>query len=168
MYKFQINAILWGKVLGEEYVNIFMWYRWYFSTLNTQLKALCSILQTVWENGSPRPGIFIFLSCSQDTSSSLAVFSIYKIVIARTMQPQSSAEVGMVQWNTTIMNSRINAKKPVIYSTQLTTFLKCIKNVVKAGGVLSVGFPSRRNIRCGFDRCYRARGLWVRAKPLVR
>lgn len=147
MYKFQINAILWGKVLGKGYVNIFMWYRWYFSILNAQLKALCSILQTVWENGSPRPGIFIFLSYSQDTSSSLAIFDIYKIVIARTMLPYSSAEVGMVLWNKTIMNSRINAKKPVIYST-LTTYhiSKMRQKCGKGWGVLSVGFHSRCNI----------------------
>lgn len=77
----QINAILLGKVLREGCGNIFLWYRQYFLILNTQLNALFSVVQTVWENGPPKPGFLISLSCSQDTSSSLAICGIYKIVI---------------------------------------------------------------------------------------
>lgn len=83
----QINAISWGKVLGEGCGNIFLWYRWYFLIMNTEPNALFSIVQTVWENGPPKPDIFVSLSCSQDTSSSLVLLDIYKAVIVRTTKP---------------------------------------------------------------------------------
>lgn len=113
----QINAISWGKVLGEGCNNILLWYRWYFLIMNTEPNALFSIVQTVWENGPPKPDIFVSLSCSPDTSSSLVLLDIYKAVIVRTTKPQSSAEVKIVLSNQTTMNSSINTEKPVIYST---------------------------------------------------
>lgn len=77
----QRKEILWGKLLGEGYGNIFLWCRWYFLILNTKLNALFSIVQTVWENGPSKLDILVSLSCSQNTSSSLAICDICKIVI---------------------------------------------------------------------------------------